>query len=217
VDDTSSLIERLVADGKPVRRLRPPARRAGLWLLTAGAAGVALILLFADLAQFSQRIGESALAVEWTATLVTGVLAVIAAFQLSLPDRSPAWALVPLPALAIWIASSGYSCYRNWITVGASGWQLGQSADCLAFILAVSVPLSVTLLFALYRARPLQPFPAVALGALGVAALAAGGLQFFHPFDVTFPDLAVHLGTVVLVMLGSCAIPFVSRVRAGRA
>lgn len=204
--DTSTLIERMVAEAKPVKRLRPPALRAGLWLFAAGAIGGFAILLFANLPLFANRIEEPAVAVEWIATLITGAAAVLASFQLSLPDRSPAWALLPLPSLAVWIASSGYSCYRHWITVGPTGWELGQSADCLIFILAVSLPLAVSLLIVLRRALPLEPVRAAALGALGVAALAAAALQFFHPFDVTFIDLGVHLGTIALVVVGAAAV-----------
>ena len=198
--DTSTLISRLVADAKPVKRLRAPAIRAGLWLLAAGGLGGLAILLFANLPLFADRIRESALAVEWIATLITAAAAVLAAFQLSLPDRSPAWALLPLPSLGVWIASSGYSCYRHWITIGPTGWQLGESVDCLLFILAVSPPLALTLLLALRRARPLEPVRVAAMGAVGVAALAAAALQFFHPFDVTFIDLGVHLGAIALVV-----------------
>ena len=214
--DTSTLIRRLVADVTPVKRLRPPVLRACLWLLAVAAAGVAGILVFANLAVFFERIGDTALAIEWTATVATGILAVVAAFQLSLPDRSPAWALLPLPTLAFWIGSSGFSCYRNWITAGPTGWELGESANCFMFIMAVGVPLSVSLLLVLRRAMPLQPLLVAAMGALGVAALAAGALQFFHPFDVTFLDLGVHLGTIALVVLGSCAIEAISRSRVSR-
>lgn len=210
VADTSTLIRRLVADAKPVKRLRSPALRACLWLLAVGAAGVAGILFFANLSEFIERIGDSALAIEWVATLVTGILAVVAAFQLSLPDRSPAWAVLPLPSLALWIGSSGYSCYRNWIVTGPTGWELGESANCLMFILGVSVPLSVSILLVLRRAMPLEPVRVAAMGALGVAALAAGALQFFHPFDVTFLDLGVHIGAIALVVAASSAIELVS-------
>lgn len=206
--DTPSLIGRLVADAKPVKRLRAPALRAGLWLFSAVGIGGVAIFLFANLPLFGERITEPALAVEWIATLVTGAAAVFAAFQLSLPDRSPAWALLPLPTLAVWIASSGYSCYRHWITVGPTGWQLGQSADCLIFILAVSPPLALSLLIVLRRAQPLEPVRVAAVGALGVAALAAGALQFFHPFDVTFIDLGVHLGTITLIVAGVSAFEY---------
>lgn len=215
--DTSGLISRLVADAKPVKRLRPPAMRAGLWLLAAGGAGGVAILLLANLPLFADRIQEPALAVEWIATLMTGAAAVLAAFQLSLPDRSPAWALLPLPSLVVWIGSSGYSCYRHWITVGPTGLELGPSVDCLLFLLAVSPPLALGLLVVLHRARPLAPVRVAAMGALGVAALAAGALQFFHPFDVTFIDLGVHLGAIVLIVAGASVIEHISgRSRASR-
>lgn len=215
--DTSTLISRLVADANPVKRLRSPAMRAGLWLLAAGGLGGLAILLFANLPLFADRIREPALAVEWIATLITGAAAVLAAFQLSLPDRSPAWALLPLPSLAVWIASSGYSCYRHWITIGPTGWELGQSVDCLLFILAVSPPLALALLLALRRARPLAPVGVAAMGAVGVAALAAGALQFFHPFDVTFIDLGIHLGAIALVVAAVSAAEYVSaRLRLAR-
>ena len=215
--DTSALIKRLVANAEPVKRLRPPALRAGLWLLTVAAAGAAGILLFANLAVFFERIDDTALAIEWIATLVTGIAAVVAAFQLSLPDRSQAWALLPLPSLALWIGSSSYSCYRSWITAGPTGWALGESAHCFMFILGFSLPLALGLLLVLRRARPLEPVRVAAMGALGVAALAAAALQFFHPFDVTVLDLGVHFAAMALVVVLSCAIELVSRLRAGSA
>jgi uncharacterized membrane protein len=38
------------------------------------------------------------------------------------------------------------------------------------------------------------------LGGLGTAALAAFILQFFHPFAVTFVDLAFHLMAIAIVV-----------------
>lgn len=210
VDRTGKLIERLVADGRPVRRLPPPTTRACRWLLAVIVVAGCAIALFAKLDVFSSRMTDSAPLIEWVATLLTGIAAIIAAFQLSLPDRSAAWALLPLPPLAAWIASSGYSCWRHLIVYGPDGWQVGESASCLIFILSVSVPLAVSLLLLLRRAAPLAPVPVAAVGALGVAALAAAALQFFHPFDVTFLDLGVHLGAVALVILAVSAVEYFS-------
>jgi len=204
-DGTAKLIERLAAGAAPVRRLKPPAARALLWLVAVAAIGAIAVFFFADMEVFRRRIADPALMLELTATFVTGGAAVLAAFSLSLPDRSIGWALLPLPSLALWIASSGYACYRNWIVRGPTGWALGESANCFIFILAVSVPLSASLLILLNRARPLAPFRAAAMGALGVSGLAAAALQFFHPFDVTFLDLGVHLSTIALVLLGVSA------------
>ena len=197
---TDRLIGRLVAEAAPVRRLRPPLVRAGLWLLAVAAAGAIAILLFSDLQVFERRAQDPKLVLELIGTFLTGIAAVIAAFHLSLPDRSPAWVLAPLPPLALWVLSSGYSCYRHWIAIGPGGWRLGESADCFRFILAVSVPLGIALLLVLRRARPLAPLPVAAVGGLGVAGLAAFLLQFFHPFDVTFMDLGVHLAAVAVVV-----------------
>jgi hypothetical protein len=40
----------------------------------------------------------------------------------------------------------------------------------------------------------------MAVGGLGVAGLAATTLQFYHPFDVTLIDLAVHVTAVLIVV-----------------
>lgn len=180
--------------------------RAALWLAAVGAAIALAILLFSDLNVFARRARDPKLVLELIGTLLTGIAAVIAAFHLSLPDRSPAWAALPLPPFLLWLASSGYNCYRHWITFGPDGWALGESTHCFRFIIAVSLPLSLTLLLLLRRAAPLTPIRVAALGGLGVAAIAAFALQFFHPFDVTFMDLGIHLaaiGIVVALMAGA--------------
>jgi hypothetical protein len=108
---------------------------------------------------------------------------------------------LPVPPLALWLVTSGYGCYRNWLVRGADGsLALGHSADCFVFILTASIPMALALFFALRHARPLNPVPVLAVGALGVAGLAAAALQFFHPFDVTVTDLALHVVAVGLVV-----------------
>jgi len=211
--DTDKLIERLAAAAGPVRRLRPPTLRAALWLIAVAAVLSAAILGFADLGIFTARAADPKLALELAATLLTGILAVVAAFELSMPDRSPTWALLPLPMLALWILGSGYSCWRHLLVHGPEGWVIGESADCFRFILGVSIPLALTLVPLLRRAAPLAPVRVAALGGLGIAALAAFALQFFHPFDVTFMDLGVHAVAVALVI---AALAIVERAGAAR-
>ncbi len=197
---TDRLIERLAWEAEPVRRLQPPLRRAAIWLAVVTAALAAAIFAFADLDVFARRAADEKMTLELVGTVLTGVLAIIAAFELSLPDRARSWALLPLPGLALWIASSGYSCWRHWLTYGPDGWEIGESWNCFRFILGASLPLAASLIFLLRRARPLTPLPCALMGGLGVAAIAAFALQFFHPFDVTFMDLAVHLVAVAIVI-----------------
>ena len=198
-ETTEELIDRLAGAATPVRRLRPPLLRALGWLAAVALVAGAAIFAFADFGAVGRHLAEAQVRLEMTGALATGIVAVIAAFYLSLPDRSSWWAAAPLPPFALWMSGTGYNCYRHWITYGPDGWQLGDSADCFRLILGASIPLGVTLLLLLRRANPLAPTRVAALGGFGVAALSACILQFFHPFDVTFLDLSVHLVAIVLV------------------
>lgn len=200
---TDQLIERLAADAAPVRRLRPPWLRATLWLLAVAAAAAVLLPFFADFHLFEQKCADPKFVLELIGTVLTGIAAVVAAFYLSLPDRSGLWALLPLPPLVLWLASSGYNCYREWITVGANGWSLGESSHCFGTILGFSIPLGIALFLVLRRARPIAPVPAAALGGLGIAGISAFLLQFNHPVDASFLDLGLHAAAIAIVVIAS--------------
>lgn len=198
--DTERLIQRLVADAKPVRRLRPPLARVASWLGAVAVIATAVVLAFSDLPTAAARMRDPSLVLEMTGALLAGVAAVIAAFQLSLPDRARSWALLPLPGLALWLASSSAGCYADWIRYGTERWDIGESLVCVRFIVGVSLPLGISLLLLLRRTYPLAPVPVAATGGLGVAGISAFLLQFFHPFDVTIPDLAMHALAVAIVV-----------------
>ena len=198
--NTEQLIESLSQGLAPVRPLLPPARRALLWLAAVALLIGVVVLRFADLAAFAARYSGPRMAVEAAATLLTGVTAVVAAFHLSLPDRSSLWRYAPLPPLALWIATSGLGCLQYGLGLGPPGNRIGESSHCFAFIIGASVPLTLLLYAVLRRARPLDPLPVALTAALGVAAIAAFALQFFHHFDVTAIDLAMHLAAVLCVV-----------------
>ena len=200
MSSTEQLIGQLAASAAPVKRLRPPALRAALWLTGVAAAAAIVLPFFADFALFVRKAQDAKFLIELAATLLTGIAAVIAAFELSLPDRSPAWAWLPVPPLAVWLAASGYNCWREWILVGDAGWRFGESAACFASIVGFSIPMGFALLFFLARAKPLAPVPVAALGGLGIAGLAAFLLDFNHPIDASFLDLGWHAAAVGLVI-----------------
>ena len=198
---TPDLIEQLARDAAPVKRLASPVRRA-LLFLAGGAAVLVAIILIGGIAPGSlQRLSETRVVLETAATTLTGVAAILAALTIAIPGRSPFWGALPVPPLLLWLATSAYGCYRNWLAYGADGsLALGRSADCFVFIVLASIPMALALLVALRRARPLNAVPVLAVGALGVAGLTAAALQFFHPFDVTVMDLALHVIAVGLVV-----------------
>jgi hypothetical protein len=201
--DNEQLIKSLTVDLRPVRPLRPPALRAALWLGGTALLSALVVSLTVGIHVIAIRIVVPRVAWQCAGEALTAVSAVLAAFMRSVPGRSPRWALLPLPGCALWLGASGLGCLVN-------GWGLGhpsgESLHCFVFILGASVPLAAALFAALRRARPIDPLPVATLGTLGVAASAAFVLEFFHPFDVTVIDLALHLGAVGIVMALGIAV-----------
>jgi hypothetical protein len=193
--DTERLIVDLASGLEPVERLSSPVVRALRWLAVVAAVSLVVILRYADLGAFLHRVATPRVAVECVGTALTAITGILAAFQLSVPGRSARWAVLPLAPFLLWLGASGFGCLQNGI-----GGSARESVHCFVFIAAASVPLAASLLWMLRRAHPIAPLPVAALGALGTAAMAAFVLEFFHPFDVTVIDLALHLAAVALVM-----------------
>ena len=195
-----SLIAELGADLRPVGRLRAPLIRACVWLALVLAIALALASI-ADLPAIGQRL--RAVPDMWLAVLgstLTTVLGAIAAFELSVPDRRPAWALLPLPGLAVWIAATGMGCLRSWGIPDMPMADMTEARTCFTFIVSLSVPLSVALILMIRRACPLRPNLTAVTGGLTVAGAAATLLNFFHPYDAGATDIAVHVVAILLVI-----------------
>jgi hypothetical protein len=204
-----TLIETLACELRPVRRLPPPWLRAAIWLAAVAALGVVLAQL-GDLSAMWRRL--MATPDMWLSALgaaLTVPLAAVAAFQTSMPCRSPRWALLPLPTTAIWLAFSGMGCVRLLPISGVPRAHFIDERGCLLFIIGISVPLSLLLVTMLRRACPLRPNLTAGLAGLAAAAAAATLLVPFHPYDAAVSDLVVHVFAVLLVV-------FVNRTLAGR-
>lgn len=197
-----SLIDQLAADSRPVRPLRAPIIRALMILAVIALVAGLAITLAGDIEALRRRYAgrEGFLALEMTAMLATGVLATVGAFSLSIPGGSKKWIAAPIPFLSLWLLLSGLGCYDDFVRRGGPGWELGDSVHCLLFIVASSTALAPLLIWRLARARPIDPLPVALLGGLGIAAISAFMLQFFHPFAVTFVDLAMHMVAILIVV-----------------
>jgi hypothetical protein len=197
---TPELIDMLCADAKPVRRLRPPLVRAALWLLFAGLVLVALAVLLGTRPDLAERLREPTFLGALAGALLTGVLAAVAAFYLSLPDRSRLWLLLPAPALLLWTSTIGYGCLTDWVSIEPDGVRLGTTLECFATLALASLPLSMALLAMLRHAARLYPTTVAMMGGLASAGIAATALSLFHELDASVMVLFWNLGAAALIV-----------------
>jgi hypothetical protein len=202
--ETPDVIDALVADTRPVRRLRPPAMRAALWLVLPALVFGLLALAHGARPDLAQRIQAPGFALGVAAPLLTGILAALASFMLNLPDRARVWALLPLPTLVLWLATVGVGCLTNWVEVEPGGLQLGESARCFATVLITSLPLSLGMFVMLRHGSTLRPNAITLTGSLSVAAMSVTAMMLFHRLDASVMVLVWNLGIAALIVaLGS--------------
>jgi hypothetical protein len=202
--DTTVLIERLVAEAAPVRRLRSPLVRALSWLLFA--AGIVTVLAFVHGVRpdITARLDEALFCAGIAGSALTGTLAAVAAFMVGLPDRSRLWLLLPAPSAALWFLMVSYGCLTNWMRVEA-GAILEETLRCFAILLATSVPLSAAMLWMLRPAAGLRPTAAIVAAGLSVAAISATTISLLHAFDASLPVLIWNFGAAALVLVACVA------------
>lgn len=197
---TEDLITALTADVRPVRRLRPPMLRCAGWLALAGFIVAMLGISHGVRPDLMLRFQDPLFTLRVLGALATGVLATVATFQISLPDRSGKWALLPVPAVAAWLSTIGYGCLTDWVSLDADDIRLGGTVSCFATLVLTSTPLSLALHLMMRPLAPLRPTPVILCGALAIAAITATALSLFHSLDATVLILIWNLGVAALFL-----------------
>ena len=195
---TPDLIESLVARAEPVRRLRPPLARAAAWLLFAGLMLVLMVAIKGLRPDLVLSLRQPGFAIDVAAALATGILAAVAAFIVSLPDRSRLWLWLPVPALLVWIVNIGHSCLTAWVDL-QPGIPLSDETGCLAALVLTGTPLALTLLLMLRHTALFNPTPVAIVGSLAVAGITASLLPLFHNHDASVLILVWNLGIAALL------------------
>jgi hypothetical protein len=198
---TPDLIESLAANVQPIKRVGSPVWRGLRWSLLAMAVLALLTLSQGIRADFSEKMQDYTFIARLGGALLTGILAAIAAFMVSLPDRSRLWLLLPLPALVVWMATIGYQCLTQWIALGPNGMEPGETARCFATLVLTGLPLTLAMLLMLRFAAPLRPTGAAMAGGLAVAATTSVAMTLFHALDASIMVLMWNLGTAMLFVL----------------
>ena len=205
---TPDLIDALSADVKPVHRLRPPLARAGAWLTLAMLLLALLAIVHGVRPDLAEHLRRPVFVIGMLATLVTGVLAAISAFLVSLPDRSRLWLFLAAPSLAVWLSTIGYGCLTDWVVIGPDGVQIGETVRCFVTLVLTSAPLSLAMILMLRYAAMLRPTLVTITGSLSVAAITATALSLFHEIDASVMILIWNVGiSALIVALGGALGP----------
>ncbi|MCF7221876.1 NrsF family protein [Marilutibacter chinensis] len=198
--DTDRLIDHLASRGTRVRPLASPLRRTLLWLTLAALVLTAIVAVGGLHPGALQALRAPAPRLEWIASVLVGVLAAYATFQVSVPGRSPRWALLPLPALALWLGGMGWGCLQEVARLGPAALALhAGSAECAQAIALTSLPLSLVMLLLVRHAGVVRPAITATLATLSTAALASAGVGLIHAGETMLMVLLFHFGMVAVL------------------
>lgn len=194
---TPDLIEDLARNLLPVRPLRKPLVRTFLWLALSLIVLGLLAVRQGVRPDLTQKLQKADFLLPLAGMAITGILAAISAFIVSLPDRSRLWLALPIPSFLLWIGNIGYQCTTNWVKMDANGISSGETLRCFATLVLSSLPLSLMLLLMLRHAALLRPLQVALMGSLAVSALTAAALTTFHVLDASAMILIWNFGTTI--------------------
>jgi hypothetical protein len=181
----------------PARLPWPPAVRALLWMDAVLLLGAALAL-----AGRPPALGDVDLSI-WlvlAGSTLTAVLAALAAFHLCAPGANPAWTLLPVPPVVLWIGASALGYLALPERARAWGGTPAEAGECLGFLLTTGLPLLALIVFMLRRAAPAAPQPVLLMGALASAGAASSLLTLVHPHTGSLLDLCAHAGGLAMLL-----------------
>jgi hypothetical protein len=196
---TDELIRRLQADVRPVRRLRPPWTRAGLWLALALPYVAVVVWAKLSMLDLPETVADPRFLIEQAATFATALTAAVAAFYSIVPGFDRRILLMPLAPLAVWLASVGSGCLDDWLRLGAEALAIRPDWECLPAASVIGIVPAVAMVLMLRRGAPLYPRLTLLLGALAVGAIGNFGMQIFHFRDASIMVLVWHLGSVAVL------------------
>ena len=199
--DTTELIEFLANTARPVRVVRPPLFQTGCWLLIAVAIVILLAFEHGLRSDIANQLRTPSFAVATAASFLTGALAALGCLMASLPDRSRSWLLLPLPPLAVWMATLGYGCLTDWVSYDAGSLRFGNAFRCFATVLLVSLPLSASIFVMLRHVARLRPAMVTLAAGLAVAGMTSTAMSLLYRLDATILNLIWNLGMTALIVV----------------
>lgn len=204
--DTNRLIEELAQRAEPVAPISSPLRRTLVWALAALVLIALVATAFGDRTHPWSMLTAPGQSLEFFGSVLTGLFAAYAAFQISVPGRSGSWAWLPLLPAALWLGGIGLGCLENYAAMGLAAFDFQtHSGACARAILVMSLPLALVMALMVRHAGVIRPGPTAMLAALAAAALSSAGVSLFHGGETSLMSLLWHGGMVALLALASLA------------
>jgi hypothetical protein len=195
--DTNALIDALVADLRPVRRLHAPWLRLLEWLAISIPAVAAVVALAGVRPDLGARLTQPAFCIEQAAAVGTALVAGWAALVGCVPG-APRWKVwTPIVPLTLWMLSLGHQCWIEWVRFGSHGMDFRADWMCLPIIALTSAVPALAMVIAIRRGARLSAAP-VLWGSLAAAALANVSLRLFHAEDAALMIIVWQFGSVAL-------------------
>lgn len=202
--DHETLIQNLVGNAQPVRRVAPAWMRALGWTpIALGLGYLATTLSHREATDWS-----GPLAWVCASNIILSLVLGLAAFAASLSSgiagrtvRMPGWVII---AIAAWLALAiiGISVSRH--PIGT----IGQGGYCFTFITTAGLPMIAVAIMAHRNTRSLRPAQSLALSGISIAFMTFGLLAFCHPVAMSIMDFIGHLAAGLLLLF--CTI-FIGR------
>ncbi|QLG95418.1 DUF1109 domain-containing protein [Pseudomonas yamanorum] len=198
--NTDELIAALIADLKPVRRLRPPAWRLVGWLAMSIPVTALLVATMRTRPDLAVKLSDPVFMTEQLASLATVLIAGWSALVAGVPGEARWKMWAPVAPLALWIASLGHQCWDEWVRLGINGMVFHPDFMCVPAIAMISAVPSLSMVLAIRRGARVRTSTAVLWGSLAAAALANVGLRMFHTEDAALMVIVWQFGSVLLLM-----------------
>jgi hypothetical protein len=116
--------------------------------------------------------------------------------------------LLPVLPLAVWLATLGEACVRDWLQLGWAALAPGADWDCVSLAAGIGFVPAVAIVIMLRRGAPMVPRTSLALAAVAVAAFANFAIRLHHPYGIGITIVVWHFGIVVLL---ACVAALVAR------
>jgi hypothetical protein len=197
--DTQRLIDRLVAEAGPVRRLRTPTARLAPWLLLQAALAAAVLATVPR--DTLARVHDGPRLLEAVLLAAAAVWLAAAALRAAVPGRAPGAGALAV-ACVPWALASVLAAAEPAETGVSLDTFAGQGLPCTLYALALASLPGLFLFIAIRRGAPVRPAAAGALAAAAALVAAHLILRLACPVEGRLHVLCWH---VVPVWAGAAA------------